>query len=282
LGHHHQRSATPLFAIGAGRRILCVDNEETDRRLLVDLLSPLGFVIQQAESGEAALALLQGQSEDERPDAILLDLAMPGIDGWTTLARLRDQRLSQAPVAIVSANAFDKLLLAESADAPRSAAANLQLPGRGEIGVADFFVKPVRVAELVDWLLRRLPAAEAAPAAPRLAPGDTGDTMVQAVRTDTLPGQASPARADPASEASVAMAEAARASQPAAVQRLDALRAAVDLGHVRGVLSQLDALEAEAPAWAAFVGQARNMARQFQLGAMDALLVQAMKDLPRA
>jgi CheY-like chemotaxis protein len=219
--------------LGAGRRILCVDNEETDRRLLVDLLGPLGFDIQQAASGEAALALLQGQAEDERPDAILLDLAMPGIDGWTTLARLRELQLSQAPVAIVSANAFDKLLLAESAEAPRSTAANLALPGRGEIGVADFFVKPVRVAELVDWLLRRLPAPAPSTSAP-------------------------------------------------APERLQALRVAVDLGHVRGVLSQLDALEAEAPAWSAFVGQARTLARQFQLGSLDTLLDQAIKDPPRA
>ncbi|MBK6851019.1 MAG: response regulator [Burkholderiales bacterium] len=297
-------SAAALPAIGGGRRILCVDNEETDRRLLVDLLGPLGFDIQQAASGEAALALLQAQAEHDRPDAILLDLAMPGIDGWTTLARLRELQLSQAPVAIVSANAFDKLLLAESAEAPRSAAANQLLPGRGEIGAADFFVKPVRVAELVDWLLRRLPdpnpvpppmpmaapvpfslpdvaavaptvaAADApglapapgdptrqhllggGPAAPAPALGDTGAAMVHAVRADTLP--------------------------TAAPERLRALRAAVDLGHVRGVLTQLDALEAEAPAWSTFAGQARTLARQFQLGAVDALLDQAMKDLPRA
>jgi hypothetical protein len=51
---------------------------------------------------------------------------------------------------------------------------------------------------------------------------------------------------------------------------------------VRGVLNQLDALEAEAPAWSAFTVQARQLARQFQLGSLDALLVQAIKDPPRA
>ncbi|MEY2689307.1 MAG: hypothetical protein RL375_3506 [Pseudomonadota bacterium] len=291
--------AVRVPVIGAGRRILCVDNEETDRRLLVDLLGPLGFDIQQAASGEAALALLQGQAATERPDAILLDLAMPGIDGWTTLARLRELQLSQAPVAIVSANAFDKLLLAESADAPpRSAAANLALPGRGEIGVADFFVKPVRVADLVDWLLRRLPAG---PADATSASGDTAPDMTRAGPTDTLLPQPAPEAAPPArARAAVATAPAqvttalsatealslvagpAVSTLPAAPERLRALRAAVDLGHVRGVLTQLDALEAEAPAWSAFAGQARQLARQFQLGAVDALLDQAMKDLPRA
>jgi CheY-like chemotaxis protein len=253
----HQPATTPLPAIGDGRRILCVDNEETDRRLLVDLLVPLGFVIEQADSGEAALARLHGQAEADRPHAILLDLAMPGIDGWTTLARLRDQDLSRAPVAIVSANAFDKLLLAESVDAPRSAAAALQLPGRGEIGVADFFVKPVRVAELVDWLLRRVPApAAVVPVSP--------SSMSFAFAPTPIVASFSAAIHAPAPE------------------RLQALRAAVDLGHVRGVLTQLDALEAEAPAWAGFVAQARTLARQFQLGAMDALLARAMKETPLA
>jgi CheY-like chemotaxis protein len=273
--------ARPAAPLGAGRRILCIDNEETDRRLLVDLLGPLGFEIQQAASGEAALALLQRQAAHERPDAILLDLAMPGIDGWTTLARLRELQLSQAPVAIVSANAFDKLLLAESAEAPRSAAATLALPGRGEIGAADFFVKPVRVAELVDWLMRRLPAVPA-----RAALGDTAAPMDRAIPTDTaltetgaetgaVTGQATATTAAPVAQTCVS-------TLAAPPERLHALRAAVDLGHVRGVLSQLDALEAEAPAWSAFVGQARMLARQFQLASLDTLLAQAIQDPPRA
>jgi signal transduction histidine kinase/purine-cytosine permease-like protein/DNA-binding NarL/FixJ family response regulator len=121
---------------GPRRRLLVVDNEETDRTLLVDRLAPLGFTLAQAESGEAALALLRGPG---RFDAIFLDLAMPGIDGWTTLRRLRAEGLSDAPAAIVSANAFDKGL-------------------ENDLGItpADFLVKPVRMPELLRWLRDRL------------------------------------------------------------------------------------------------------------------------------
>jgi CheY-like chemotaxis protein len=79
--------------------------------------------------------LLQGV----KPDAIFMDLAMPGIDGWETIRRLRREGLSDAPVAIVSANAFDKGLDNDAGIAPE-----------------DFIVKPVRVSELLDWLGRRL------------------------------------------------------------------------------------------------------------------------------
>ena len=60
---------------GARRSVLVVDNEEVDRELLRQLLEPLGFVVAQASSGEAALQLLR---DGARPDAILMDLAMPG------------------------------------------------------------------------------------------------------------------------------------------------------------------------------------------------------------
>lgn len=125
--------------LGPRRRLLVVDNEQTDRYLLVDRLAPLGFELLQARSGEAALALLAAQPADQPVHAIFLDLAMPGIDGWTTLARLRALRLSDAPAAIVSANAFDQ-----------------GLDNALGITPADFLVKPVRLPLLLGWLQRRL------------------------------------------------------------------------------------------------------------------------------
>jgi signal transduction histidine kinase/purine-cytosine permease-like protein/ActR/RegA family two-component response regulator len=147
--------------LGARRRLLVVDNEEVDRTLLARRLEALGFDVLQAGSGSAALALLQEQQQEGAAvDAILMDLAMPGIDGWETIRTLRRQQLSAAPVAIVSANAFDKGL-------------------DNDVGVsaADFITKPVRFDELLDWLTLKLglqwqaqappPAAAPTPDGPR-------------------------------------------------------------------------------------------------------------------
>jgi signal transduction histidine kinase/CheY-like chemotaxis protein len=132
---------------GARRRILVVDNEEVDRTLLARRLAAVGFDVLQAASGQAALGLLK----ETAVDAILMDLAMPGIDGWETIRTLRRQSLSSAPVAIVSANAFDKGL-------------------DNDVGItaADFITKPVRFDDLLDWLGSRLGLSwlAAAPVAP--------------------------------------------------------------------------------------------------------------------
>ena len=139
---------------GARRRVLVVDNEEVDRELLRQLLEPTGFLVEQAASGEAALAHLRARQAGDLPDAILMDLAMPGIDGWETIRRLRAEALSDAPVAIVSANAFDRRL-------------------DNDLGIAadDYVLKPVRGEELLEWLGRVLTLTwsdEPAPAAPLL------------------------------------------------------------------------------------------------------------------
>jgi len=121
---------------GARRKILVVDNEEADRDLLVQLLEPLGFELRTAASGHDALDLL---AAGLRPDAVLMDLAMPGIDGWETIRRLRRLGHVDARVAVVSANAFDKGLDNDAGVKPE-----------------DFILKPVRHSELLDWLERQL------------------------------------------------------------------------------------------------------------------------------
>ena len=125
--------------VGERRRVWVVDNEEADRGLLVRILQPLGFEVQAFASGIDCLAQLRHGAVSQRPHALFMDLAMPGLDGWATLRAMAQEGLSEAPAAIVSANAFDKAL-------------------DNDVGITseDFLVKPVRVPELLDWLGRRL------------------------------------------------------------------------------------------------------------------------------
>jgi CheY-like chemotaxis protein len=149
---------------GERRRILVVDNEEADRELLVNLLQPLGFEIRTAASGHDCLDLLAAGLQ---PDVILMDLAMPGIDGWETIRRLRALGGQSRPpkaiaIAIVSANAFDKGL-------------------DNDVGIRaeDFILKPVRHSELLDWLERHLQLRWLAqPAAAPVAPAATAGALV--------------------------------------------------------------------------------------------------------
>jgi CheY-like chemotaxis protein/anti-sigma regulatory factor (Ser/Thr protein kinase) len=138
---------------GERRRVLVVDNEEADRELLQRWLAPLGFEVMLATSGLDALRLLDGLQPGDpgAPHALFMDLAMPGIDGWETVRRLRAHGWREVPLAIVSANAFDKGL-------------DNELGHRSQ----DFFVKPVRREDLLAWLGLRLALqwVTADPAAP--------------------------------------------------------------------------------------------------------------------
>jgi len=192
-----------------------VDNEEADRELLIDLLQPLGFELRTAASGHDCLDLL---TTGYQPDVIFMDLAMPGIDGWETIRRLRALGHTKAHLAIVSANAFDK-----------------GLDNDVDIGADDFILKPVRHSELLDWLTLRLSlnwlASPTLLAVPTIAP--------QSVIL-VYPGR----------------------------QALDALREMVSLGYYRGIINQLDAIEAADARYAPFVAEMRGLARQFQFEAM--------------
>jgi len=81
-------------------KILCVDDEPKNLKLLDALLAPKGYQVQLAENGEAALK----QMETEFPDLILLDIMMPGLSGFEVLTKLRaDEKTRLIPVVMVTA-----------------------------------------------------------------------------------------------------------------------------------------------------------------------------------
>ncbi len=124
------------------RLILVVDDEAAIIRLVRAELQSEGYGVITATSGEEALLRL----DEDRPDLVILDLMMPGIDGYETLRRMRTE--SQIPVIMLTARAGD-------ADKLRG------LQG----GADDYLIKPFNPQELtarVAAVLRR--SAGGAPA----------------------------------------------------------------------------------------------------------------------
>ena len=79
--------------------VLVVEDEDDVRRLVRVLLERAGHTVVEAADGLEALRRL----EDDAPDLVVLDVAMPELDGWQTLERIRD--LSDVPVLMLTARA---------------------------------------------------------------------------------------------------------------------------------------------------------------------------------
>jgi two-component system cell cycle response regulator DivK len=84
-------------------RILVVEDQEDNRRILRDLLTSAGYDVIYAEDGEEAL-IVTGR---ERPDLILMDIQLPLLDGYETTRRLKtDPVLRSIPVIAVTSYAL--------------------------------------------------------------------------------------------------------------------------------------------------------------------------------
>jgi PAS domain S-box-containing protein len=110
-------------------RILIVDDEGHNRRLLEVMLAPEGFDLLTAANGEEALAMVERQP----PDLILLDIMMPGMDGYQVAAKLKGN-LGTKHIPVIMVTALDDR--------------NARMLGLSA-GAEDFLTKPVDRAELV-------------------------------------------------------------------------------------------------------------------------------------
>jgi DNA-binding response OmpR family regulator len=132
--------------------VLVVDDDPKILRLLRIELSAQGFGVLQAERGEQALQLVA----ERRPDIVVLDILMPGLDGFGVLQRLRER--SGTPVILLTAKGTD-------AD---------KIMGL-ELGADDYLPKPFNPEELtarVRALLRRVNSAELPAAGETLSTGE--------------------------------------------------------------------------------------------------------------
>ncbi len=123
-------------------RVLVVDDEPEIRRALRTGLGYHDFEVRAVETGEDALV----QAAAWRPDVVLLDLGLPGMNGFEVLAQLRE-RGSRAVVIVVS-------VMPDETDKVRAL----------DLGADDYVVKPFGIEELgarIRAVLRRLTAAAA-------------------------------------------------------------------------------------------------------------------------
>ena len=110
------------------RRILVVEDNPLNLKLVRVVLQPAGYDVIEAQSGEEALRVAQ----EDPPDLVLMDLQLPGIDGTETLHRLRQGPLARN-VPVVAVTAF-----AMAEDRERAAQA----------GFDGFVEKPISVRDL--------------------------------------------------------------------------------------------------------------------------------------
>ena len=78
--------------------VLCVDDDPGMRSALTRLLNPLGHRVFTAADGARAVQM----AEEREPDLVLLDLMMPGMDGYEVLRRLRELGMAETPVVMLT------------------------------------------------------------------------------------------------------------------------------------------------------------------------------------
>jgi two-component system, cell cycle response regulator DivK len=121
------------------KRILVVEDQEDNRRIIRDLLTSAGYALIEATDGEAGVRL----AETERPDLILMDIQLPVLDGHEATRRIKaDPGLRHIPIIVVTSYAL-------SGDDAKAVAA----------GADAYVAKPFSPRQLLATIRRFLPEA---------------------------------------------------------------------------------------------------------------------------
>ncbi|HEY7590891.1 MAG TPA: response regulator [Candidatus Limnocylindrales bacterium] len=124
-------TSRPSLRPTPGLEVLVIEDDPSTVRLLREYLEPAGYVVVTAATGESGLS----RARERRPAAIVLDVLLPGIDGWEVLRRLKgDPELRDVPVVIVTVVDERELGLA--------------------LGALDYLVKPIEPDALIGCLAR--------------------------------------------------------------------------------------------------------------------------------
>src|SRR5213592_4947111 len=134
----------------AGKKILIVDDSATERYFFMETLSKQGYQCITAQNGDEAIQ----KSKSEQPDVILMDIVMPGIDGYKATRTIsHDEATKHIPVIICTSRN-------QETD---------RVWGMRQ-GAKDFLVKPVKAKDLMRRSRPRRRAKLHAPARPAVTP----------------------------------------------------------------------------------------------------------------
>ena len=130
--------------VSFSRSVLVVEDSPGIRRLVEVCLRPLDLAITTRDDGPSGLAAVK----ELRPDAVILDIGLPKMDGWEVLVRIReDEAIADIPVLVLTAHAEE------------------ESRKRADAGGADAFVtKPFQPAELRRQVLALLEPDPSSPA----------------------------------------------------------------------------------------------------------------------
>jgi PAS domain S-box-containing protein len=148
LGRGDVQRQRALAADLQGKRVLVVDDNANARLVLSDMLNSMGFKVDLAESGEAAITAVDHAEVQGMPyDIIFLDWLMPGMNGVETAKLLRQRQTDRIPFMImVTAYGREEVI-----------------KGAEEAGIDEVLIKPVNASVLFDGVVRILGGAEVGP-----------------------------------------------------------------------------------------------------------------------
>jgi DNA-binding NtrC family response regulator len=163
-------------------RILIVDDDPVQRRLLDNMVRKFGHEPAIAESGEQAAAML---ASGERIDCVVLDLVMPDLDGLGVLARMRESGLTVPVIVQTAHGGIDNVVSAMRA------------------GAADFVVKPVGAERLHVSLANALEKSALADELARMKRSQSGTLTIKDIVTRSPKMQAVLRNAEKASASNI-------------------------------------------------------------------------------
>jgi two-component system KDP operon response regulator KdpE len=121
-----------------GKKILTIDDDSAFLNLVEQVLTPKGYEVLKASSGREGLRLMF----DQRPHLVLLDVVMPGTDGWQVCSRIRE--ISDVPIIMITGRYKSEEDIVRGLD----------------YGADDYLIKPVGSKELIARVRAVLRRAE--------------------------------------------------------------------------------------------------------------------------